>query len=145
MVQLHKSTGLRWRTYRYCEGLLYDYCSYEKLIKEREEAIINPFRVVDENIGGGRNTIISNDTERIASALVEDDRLNQLNKEYEAISESLEMLSDENRKVITLAYFVKPRTKTWTGIAIECDYSIRQCYRIRDKVIESIANKLGMV
>ena len=70
MQNKHHATKLRWRTFRYCEGILYDFHSYEKLISDREDEIINPFRNVDENIGGGRNTFISNNTDRIASALV---------------------------------------------------------------------------
>ncbi|MGX7105610.1 hypothetical protein [Globicatella sanguinis] len=144
MVQLHKSTGLRWRTYRYIEGIIQDLDIYETLINKRTTELLTPYMKPDENIGGGRSSITINPTEQSANALAEDGELNQLVKEYDAATAEINKMLPEHRKVIEMAYINKPKTLTWQGIALECNYSPKHCYWIRDQLIIKIAKKLKM-
>ena len=143
-MQYHKNTGLRWTTYRYVEAMVKDYDKYDDLIEKRREEILAPYRVSDENIGGGRSGMTNNTVERVATALVTDRVIVRLEAEKQAVSEALEALDEQSLKVIKLAYLIKPRTKTWVGIADECFYSVRSCYRIRDGLIKDIAEKLSL-
>lgn len=143
-MQYHKNTGLRWTTYRFVEAMVKDFDKYDSLIEKRREEILVPFRLADENIGGSRSGQPSNAVERVASALVNDKLIRRLEREQKAVREALDKMDSQHLRVIKLAYLIKPRTKTWIGIANECGYSVRSCYRIRDNLIKEIAENLSL-
>lgn len=143
-MQIHRGTKLRITTFKYLEEIIRRSDDYPKEINLREQEIINPYRISDENIGGGRSDVIANQTERIATKLVTDRRLSNLQREYDAFRKTFDSCDDNVKEIITMAYIDKPRTKTWDGIAVRSGYSRAQCFRYRDAFILAMAEELGL-
>lgn len=57
------------------------------------------------------------------------------------INKSLELLDDDEIKLIKLRYFSKP-TKSWTSIALELNQSVDNCIKTRRKVINKLSEVL---
>lgn len=142
---MKKKAGLKLSTFNSVEDILRDYPLYPKWINEREQEIFAPMKELDENIGGSRSGYTSNITERIASSLIEDIRLKELRREYEAVRVALGECEENALKIVQLYYFDKPRLKTWSGIALEIGYSERHCRRLRNGIVKRIADLLGRV
>lgn len=131
-------------TKNYIEQQLTDYHRIDEYIRERRLELKYPISQVDENIGGSSAGNISNPTERMVVTLDSDKRLNKLEETKQAIETVLDQLDTNAYMLVELKYWIKPQTRTWEGIAIEVGYSRRQCFRVRDEIIESIAVKLGL-
>ncbi len=136
--------GIDKNEFKYVEGLLANHTRYPKWIYEREQEIIYPYRETDGNIGGGSSGIISNETERIASMLVHDKRLNELKRQFEAVSWAMGDSSDATREIIRQYYMTCPRVETWRSISEAVSYSQRHCKRLRDNFVVKVARELGM-
>lgn len=137
--------GLRQETFKYVEGILNTYNRYEPWIKQRKEAVAHPYKIVDENIGGGKANRTSDPTGDTASRLAIDKQLQNLQAEYTAVKETLRESRPVTRDIIQLYYFDRPRTKTWDGIAVEVNYSKKTCLNLRDQFVCDVADKLGLV
>ena len=135
---------MRKGTYSFIEQTLLDYNEIDKHIKNRVEEITYPVSIPDDNIGGSSAGTISNPTERLAVTIMDDMLISNLKLTKNVVDEVLEGLEPNARKVIQLYYINHPRVYTWSGIAIETDFSEKQCRNIRNLVFEKIANKLGM-
>lgn len=131
-------------TFKYIERMLYDYNDIEEHIKKRIEQLKYPYVPTDTNIGGGKTNRTSDQTGQLAVTLADDLLLSNLRKTKDIIDIVLDGLDPKARLVIELYYIDTPRKYTWDGIAIETNYAKSHCYRIRDKVFEQIAEKLGM-
>lgn len=59
--------------------------------------------------------------------------------EKELIDNALDLLEEEERKLVELRYFSKP-TRSWDSIALELNQSKDNCIKIRRKVIERLAD-----
>lgn len=75
-------------------------------------------------------------------------KINQLKKEKdnrtiekELINAALELLEDDERKLVELRYFSKP-TRSWTSIAQDLNQSVDNCIKIRRRVIEEISTHI---
>ncbi|AGX43968.1 hypothetical protein [Clostridium saccharobutylicum] len=73
------------------------------------------------------------------------DKIEQLKKdkenrtiEKELINTTLDLLEDDERKLVELRYFSKP-TRSWTSIAQDLNQSVDNCIKVRRKVIEKIS------
>lgn len=136
--------GLRDGTYKSIESILRTYKQYPEWINNREQEIMFPLADIDENVGGGRSSQISNPTEKIVSNLIMDKRLSELRREYNAVQYAFESCENDNVRQIIELYYIR-RTHTWRGIADLTNYSEKQCQRLRDKFIKYIADYLGRV
>jgi DNA-directed RNA polymerase specialized sigma subunit len=58
--------------------------------------------------------------------------------EKELINTTLELLEDDERKLVELRYFSKP-TRSWTSIAQDLNQSVDNCIKVRRKVIDKIS------
>ena len=136
--------GIETNTFRYVEGILHSYERYPRLISNRKEEIMHPYRETDSNIGGGSSGLISNETERMATKLVTDKRLMELERQFQAVNAALNRANEATRRIVELYYIKKPRLVTWEGVAQKVGYSSRQCRRIRDNFIGELAEELGL-
>ena len=59
--------------------------------------------------------------------------------EKELIDNALDLLEEEEEKLVELRYFSKP-TRSWDSIALELNQSKDNCIKIRRKVIERLAD-----
>ena len=59
--------------------------------------------------------------------------------EKELIDNALDLLEEEEKKLVELRYFSKP-TRSWNSIALELNQSKDNCIKIRRKVIERLAD-----
>lgn len=130
-------------TKRFIEQLLRDYPELEAEIKKRRAELVYPERKQDENIGGGRSNLPSNPVERVILTLDQDARLNALEKQRRIIESVLSTLSPVEYQIIEARYF-KSTPPTWEYIAINTNYSRSNCFKVRDRVIKEIAEKLGL-
>jgi len=134
---------LRKGTFKHIEAELYDYHESLKRIKERKEEIMYSSSL-DENKGGVNSARVPNSpTERIATMLVMDKRLRELERITEAIETVYQSLDVERKKLIRLKYWTKPQTLTWEGIALKLNVSRATVFRWREEVVNAIAEKLG--
>jgi len=58
--------------------------------------------------------------------------------EKELINVTLDLLEDEEKKLVELRYFSKP-TRSWTSIAQDLNQSVDNCIKVRRKVIDRIS------
>ena len=58
--------------------------------------------------------------------------------EKELIDNALDLLEEEEKKLVELRYFSKP-TKSWDSIAMELNQSKDNCIKIRRRVIERLS------
>lgn len=134
---------LRRGTFKHIEAELYDYHETIRRIKERKEEIMYSSSL-DENKGGANSARVPNSpTERIATMLVMDKRLRELERITEAIETVYQSLDVERKKLIRLKYWTKPQTLTWEGIALKLNVSRATVFRWREEVVNAIAEKLG--
>lgn len=131
-------------TKRFIEKQLEDYPKMDEYIMQRRLELKYPIGQSDENIGGSSSGRISNPTEQAVMTIHSDKRLNQLEKTKEALETVLNTLDSNAYALVELRYWTKPQTRTWVGIAREIGYSERQCYNVRDLIVENIGKELGM-
>lgn len=135
-------TKLKPNTAKHIESELFDYYDTLKRIQaRRQEIMMGPS--VDENTGGGKSNLPSRPTEQLATRLVADLQLQELERIAGAIEHVYNICDDERKKLIRLKYWTKPQTKTWEGIAQDIPTSRRQAFRMRDEIIQAIGEKLG--
>ena len=66
-------------TKNYVEGTLRLYPEYVAMIGDREASIMNPDEIyIDQNIGGGRSSVVGRPTERKVMSIIEDEDLNAI-------------------------------------------------------------------
>jgi RinA family phage transcriptional activator len=133
---------LRKTTFKKCEAEWYDYHKTLHEINLLREEIMNPFQEQDENIGGGRSTLISSPTERIATRLVTNKQLKYLTEVADAIEKVYNALPDDYKKLVRLRYWSN-KNLMWDGIESELHISKRQAMRWRDEIIQATVEVLG--
>lgn len=128
-------------TFKHIEAELYAYHETRKEIQRIREEIING-SALDENIGGSRGNEPGRPTERIATRLVTDRRLRNLEEVVEAIDSVYNSLPENHQKMVRLKYW-SSRHLSWGRIAEECHVHPNTMTRMRRDVIYMIAEKLG--
>lgn len=132
---------LKKATFKHIEAELYCYYDTLRGIEQiRKDIMYN--KEVDENIGGGRSNIPSKPTERMATAIIMNKMLQQLEAITEAIRSVYERLPDEKKQLVKLRYWTKQQY-SWEEIAEQLHVSKRQAIRWRDEIVYAIAEKLG--
>jgi RinA family phage transcriptional activator len=129
------------------EAVLYSYPQMKKEIQMIRENIMFCKEEVDENVGGGRPSLPGKPTERIATKLAMNKRLEQLEQITKTIDDVYQSLPDEYKKLIQLRYWTSrkyrwERKLTWERIADELHVGRRTVFRMREEVIEAIAKRL---
>lgn len=128
-------------TFKHIEAELATLPDLRKEINRRREEVMNPTMM--EELVGGRSNEPSDPTGRIASRLVMDKRLQELERIEKAINEVIESLEPGPKKMVQLKYWTRPQTKNWDGIAQELHVHRATAFRWRDEIVKAIADKLG--
>lgn len=72
-------------------------------------------------------------------------RLQVLESHQKGIKHIIDGLEPYELELVQMKYWTRPQRFTWTGIALQLGYTERQCYNIRDSIIEAIGKELGLV
>jgi RinA family phage transcriptional activator len=129
------------------EAILYSYPQMKKEIQTIREHIMFDKEEVDENVGGGRPSLPGKPTERIATRLATNKRLEQLEQIVKAIDDVYQSLPYEYKRLIQLRYWTSRKYRweqklTWERIADELHVSRRKAFLMREEIIEAIARRL---
>ena len=125
-----------------------DLPSLKTQLKFREWELIEN-KKHDENIGGGRSSNISDTTSRKAVLLMEDERYQNLKKNIEAIEYVIKKVSEDKkqrllREFMEMKYISKESSyMDWDDVAIELNITKAKAYKLRNKLIDMTAEKLG--
>ncbi|WP_363549581.1 transcriptional regulator [Caldifermentibacillus hisashii] len=131
-------------TFKHVEAEWYNYYHTLNEINRLREEITFPFREVDdENTGGGKSNLPGNPTERIATRLATNKKLEYLNEIAEAIEKVYNALPDDYKKLVRLKYWNRSNKLTWEMIANELHVSKRQAMRWRDDIVFATIEVLG--
>lgn len=128
--------------FKHIEAELSEYQGTVRRIQQRREELMMNIST-DENTGGGKSNIPSRPTEQLATRLVDDLHLQELERIASSIEHVYNICDDERKKLVRLKYWTHPQTKTWDGIAQDLNISKRQAYRWRDEIVQAIGEKLG--
>jgi RinA family phage transcriptional activator len=137
------ATKLKKATFKHIESELYDYYDTLKEIDHLRKDIMFCRESDDENTGGGRSSFVSSPTERIATILTTDKRLNRLEEVAHAIQKVYTGLPEDYQKLVRLKYWTRPQTLTWEGIAESLHVNRATAMRWRDGVVYAIGECLG--
>lgn len=127
--------------FRHVEAELYNYYRTKKQIKRLREQIM--FSSVDV-IKGGANSVMtaSRPTEAIATRLVENRKLRNMEEIVSAIESVYEDLDDTQKKLVRLRYFER-KPWNWSRIAMECHIHEQTAYKYRREIVKAIAEEVG--
>lgn len=136
---------MRQSTYKYLESELFEYNYIDKHINKVREDVKNPYRESDENIGGGKSNTNVSVVEQTVTRLLTDKRLMQLERMKFAIEKVYDQSTQDERKLMELYYFKKPRLLTPDGVAEQLCVSRRQFYNMKKSIITRLADELGIL
>ena len=137
------ATKLKKATFKHIESELFSYKDTLREIENLRKDIMFCKENDDENIGGGRSSIPSAPTERIATRLATHKKLTRLEEVANAIEKVYTGLPEDYQKLVRLKYWTRPQTLTWDGIATKVPVSRRTAFNMRDEIIYTIAEVLG--
>ena len=129
-------------TFKMMESEWSDYHKTVREISELREQIMNPYEAEDENIGGSPSGRIPAPTEKIASGLVLNKRLQHLTEIVDAIEKVYNVLPDDYKKLVRIRYWSN-RQLNWDGIALEINVSRRQAIVWRNEIIQATIEYIG--
>lgn len=135
----------RW-AFKCIEGILRDYPNIPDYIKQREQELMYPVQTPDENIGGGRSSIIIKPQERMIITLDEDRRLNALKQQRKLIDDTLDEFGTDTEVIINELYFKKRQEYTIEGLIEQRKIFVgrSKAFELRTKFIENLGAKLGL-
>lgn len=106
-------------------------------------------KTTDENIGGSKGNRISDTTGDKAILLAGDERYQNLKKNVEAIEYVIKKVSEDKkqrllREFMEMKYISKESSyMDWDDVAIELGITKAKAYKLRNKLIDMAAEKLG--
>lgn len=129
--------------FQHIESEIFRYHETKKEVNRLRQEIMygKPF---DENIGGGRSNLPGDPTGNIATAVVTNRKLQNMERFVHAIETVYEQSTDEHKRLIRLKYWTKPQTRTWEGIAQELNVGRMTAFRWRKEIVYAIAELLGL-
>ena len=130
-------------TRNYLEGILKLYPEYVAMIQYREQMLLHPNEVyIDQNIGGGRSSFVSRQTEAKAMILMNDEELDAIKYHRSVIKSVLDNTDDITVGIVEAHYF--------NGIAIEIiaqELKTTQdlCNKLRRRFLDSLASEFRLI
>ena len=125
-----------------------DIPSLKKQLKFREWELTEN-KTTDENIGGSKGNKISDTTGNKAILLAEDERYQSLKKIVDAIEYVIKKVSEDKkqrllREFMEMKYISEESSYLdWEDVAIELDITKSKAYKLRNKLIDMTARRLG--
>ena len=137
---------IRRGTKKRIEEILRDYPNMDRYINERRQALMYPTQDTDENVGGGKSSIVSRPQERMIITIDEDKQLKALEHEKEAVFNALANSDEDTNVIANELYFKKQPTYTINGLSddhvIHCGHT--QAFQKKAKLIGRIAKEIGL-
>ncbi|MCO7175547.1 transcriptional regulator [Sporolactobacillus kofuensis] len=135
-------TKLKPAVFKYIESELYDYPETKKEIKRLREQIIYGSSSED-NIGGGRPSEPGRPTERIASRLVNNRKLRNMEEVIDAIESAYQQIPSEYQKIIRMKYWDR-QSMQWKEVADKCFVHPNTVTKYRRRFVYLVADKIGV-
>lgn len=133
-------------TFRHIEAELYNHGETKQEIQRRREEIMNPFEEDPEqiNIVKGANSVREpgRPTERMATRLLRDRKLRNLEEIVSAIDSAYKQVSDDHRLVVREGYWNR-RGRTWGQVADSCYMHRNTVRKHRNEFVMLVAAKVG--
>lgn len=123
------------------DQLLFSYPILGKKIATRKQEL-DDIPNDDKNIGGSKGNRISKPVESAVERWSADVRLQNLYLQQEAIEKTLDEIDDDLTKVFWLRWS-KGSVNTWEMIADKMFVSSKTIYRMRERILEILADHLG--
>lgn len=133
-------------TFKYIESEIYSYHDTLKQIESlRYEIIHQSHSSRDQNNEAGKSSVrnISNETERIGTALATDKRIERMHKITKSIKKVYDQLDSDKKRLMKLYYWDRPGELTWDGVARELSAGRMTVIRWRRQIVTAIAYELG--
>lgn len=130
-------------TFKHVESELYCYHDTLREIEQLTKDIMFTKPNDDENIGGGKSSLTSQPTERIATQLATHKLLTRMQEITHKIEKVYTSLPEDYQKLIRIRYWTRPQTLTWDGIAGRLHVNRATAIRWRDNIVLLIADELG--
>lgn len=134
---------LKRSTFLYLENELTHYHDTLKEIERIRRDILFGVDSSDENIGGGKSNLPSDQTSAKALRLATNTRLEHLERLTDVIDIVYDRVQNEKKKLIQLMYWDRPRLLTWDGVAAKLHIHKRTAFRWRKEILNAIAEKAG--
>lgn len=128
--------------FQHIESEIFRYHETKKEVSRLRQEIMygKPF---DENVGGGRSNLPGDPTGSVATALVINRQLQNMESIVYAIETVYDRLDDSYKQLVRMKYWTKPQTLTWEGIAQELNIGRMTAFRWRKEIVYAIAEILG--
>jgi RinA family phage transcriptional activator len=139
------TVAIKRATFKHIEAELYAFPDTKKEIAKLREEIMYGSTDEDENVGAGKNSYRTpgRPTERIATRLMTDKRLRNLEEIVDAVESVYKNLDHNQRELLKMRYWSGRNNKSWERIALELEISERSVYNYRKAIITSVAGKVG--
>lgn len=131
-------------TFKYIESEIYSYYETLKQIELVRYELMHESSVQTNNESGKSSVRnISNETERKATALLTDRRIERMEKITTAIDKVYDRLDLDKKRLMELYYWERPGELTWDGVAKELAAGRMTVLRWRKQIVLAIAYELG--
>lgn len=127
--------------YKSLDSWLFNHRDIERQISARKLEI-QDLPSLDENVGGGRSSNVSNPTERTVFLYSKDIRLQSLYNFRKAVDVTKQKLDDELHSIFELRWGLGS-CNTWEEIAVKKYCSTANVYRKRNRILEIFAGEIG--
>ena len=130
-------------TRNYLEGILKLYPEYVAMIQYREQMLLHPDEVyIDQNIGGGRSSFVSRQTEAKAMILMNDEELDAIKYHRSVIKSVLDNTDDITVGIVEAHYFNGTAIEI---IAQELKTTTDLCNKLRRRFLDSLASEFRLI
>ena len=130
-------------TKNYLEGILKLYPEYVAMIGDREASIMNPDEIyIDQNIGGGRSSVVGRPTERKVMSIIEDEDLNAIKHHKSVIERTLKNADPITFGIVEAHYFNDTKLDS---IAQDLETTFDFCNKLRKRYLDTLATELRLL
>ena len=130
-------------TKNYLEVNLKLYPKYDEMIREKEQALLNPDEVyIDQNTDGGRSSIVGRPTEQKAVVILSNKDLEIIKGHKRAIETTLYESDDITKGIIKAHYFNDTKLDS---IAQDLETTTDFCNKLRRRYLNTLATELRLL
>ncbi|EHJ08426.1 transcriptional regulator [Staphylococcus simiae] len=143
---MHTTHDIKPGTFKYIESEIYNLQENKKEINRLRLEILNPLKETDTNIiyGPLQKGEPVRTTELMATRLLTNKMLRNLEEMVEAVESEYERLPEEHKKVIRLKYWNKDRKLKMEQIGEECHMHRNTVTTIRRNYVKAVAMHVGI-
>ncbi|UXR29847.1 transcriptional regulator [Staphylococcus simulans] len=140
------SVDIKPGTFKYIESEIYNHQDNKKEINRLRMEILNPYKEADSNIiyGPMQKGEPTRTTEVMATRLLTNKMLRNLEEMVAAIEYVYQRLPEEHKKVIRLKYWNNQRNLKMDQIGYECHMHRNTVTSIRKSFVKSVALQVGI-